>query len=180
MDLLSNRSLLPFPSSFDGWNQGLAWGLEEQQWREREVSSGLFATVGSEEEEQVTVWDGLEGYLYPALQLSQGRAAVPPLEGGSAALAWTSLKTPKCREKDMLARLGSEDVDELLSLWFTIWSTTLESLFIVRLFLYSNSNRKWIKPPLELGKPSFRNGGSSMVFNNLFVIFPACHLSKTH
>jgi hypothetical protein len=55
MDLLSNRSLLPFPSSFDGWNQGLAWGLEEQQWREREVSSGLFATVGSEEDEQVTV-----------------------------------------------------------------------------------------------------------------------------
>jgi hypothetical protein len=30
-------------------------GLEEQQWREREMSSGQFATVGSEEDEQVTV-----------------------------------------------------------------------------------------------------------------------------
>jgi hypothetical protein len=41
MDLLSNRSLLPFLSSFDGGNQGLAWELEEQQWR-IEMSFGLF------------------------------------------------------------------------------------------------------------------------------------------
>jgi hypothetical protein len=41
MDLLSNRSLLPFLSSFDGGNQGLTWELKEQQWR-REMSSGLF------------------------------------------------------------------------------------------------------------------------------------------
>jgi hypothetical protein len=33
MDLLSNQSLLSFLSSFDGGNQGLAWELEEQQWR---------------------------------------------------------------------------------------------------------------------------------------------------
>jgi hypothetical protein len=33
MDLLSNRSLLPFLSSFDGGNQGLAWELKEQQWK---------------------------------------------------------------------------------------------------------------------------------------------------
>jgi hypothetical protein len=30
MDLLSNRSLLPFLSSFDGGNQELTWELEEQ------------------------------------------------------------------------------------------------------------------------------------------------------
>ena len=55
MDLLSNRSLLSFPSSFDGWSQGLAWRLEEQQWRVREVSSGQFGMVGSEEDEEMTV-----------------------------------------------------------------------------------------------------------------------------
>jgi hypothetical protein len=33
MDLLSNQSLLSFLSSFDGGNHGLAWELEEQQWR---------------------------------------------------------------------------------------------------------------------------------------------------
>jgi hypothetical protein len=33
MDLLSNKSLLPFFSSFDGGNEGLTWELEGQQRR---------------------------------------------------------------------------------------------------------------------------------------------------
>jgi hypothetical protein len=61
MDLLSNQSLLPFLSSFDGGNQGLAWELKEQQWRRERRALVCSVMVLCEEEEVVTVVADLKG-----------------------------------------------------------------------------------------------------------------------
>jgi hypothetical protein len=42
---------VPFLSSFDGWNQRLAWEREEQQWRSERESIVLFFKVRCAEEE---------------------------------------------------------------------------------------------------------------------------------
>jgi hypothetical protein len=55
MDPLSSESLLPFLSSFDGWNQRFAWDLEREQQRREGSVVFYFATIKCEEEEAVAV-----------------------------------------------------------------------------------------------------------------------------
>ena len=49
--MLSNQSLLPFLSRFDGENQGFAWELEEQQWRRERGEHWCSVTVGSKKDD---------------------------------------------------------------------------------------------------------------------------------
>jgi hypothetical protein len=143
--------LLPFLSSFDGGNQGLAWELEEQQWR-REMSSGLFLVKLNCFRRRCDRWRLGQWVFIP---LGAQRSVM----GGTAALT-------------KIARIGRRKHGCFGWGVRMFWSgykhlvhnltEVIKSPLIVRLFYTQIQNINEFKPPLSRESSPFVVGDSSI------------------